>query len=148
MSRYLLRSAKYLVQLVLLLTVLFTVMLLTGTAAGDSPAEMLFSTKGALMAALLLAVAAAYPSYGFTSRRVAADFTADREKIVRAMDMGGYVPGETKDGVMAFHTRNALKRLWRMGEDTLTVTPVDGGVMITGLRKEVINAYYRLGATI
>ena len=78
---YIVRSLKYLVWLLLLFTLVFTLMLATGTSradAGRDLAELFGSQRGRLMLAVIVVVAAFYPKFGFARRTVAADFTGDR----------------------------------------------------------------------
>lgn len=82
---YIVRSLKYLVWLLLLFTLVFTLMLATGTSradAGRDLAELFGSQRGRLMLAVIVVVAAFYPKFGFARRTVAADFTGDRELIL------------------------------------------------------------------
>ena len=65
---YIVRSLKYLVWLLLLFTLVFTLMLATGTSradAGRDLAELFGSQRGRLMLAVIVVVAAFYPKFGF-----------------------------------------------------------------------------------
>lgn len=64
---YIVRSLKYLVWLLLLFTLVFTLMLATGTSradAGRDLAELFGSQRGRLMLAVIVVVAAFYPKFG------------------------------------------------------------------------------------
>ena len=90
---YIVRSLKYLVWLLLLFTLVFTLMLATGTSradAGRDLAELFGSQRGRLMLAVIVVVAAFYPKFGFARRTVAADFTGDRELILSTFRANGF----------------------------------------------------------
>lgn len=93
---YIVRSLKYLVWLLLLFTLVFTLMLATGTSradAGRDLAELFGSQRGRLMLAVIVVVAAFYPKFGFARRTVAADFTGDRELILSTFRANRFFAG-------------------------------------------------------
>ena len=113
---YIVRSLKYLVWLLLLFTLVFTLMLATGTSradAGRDLAELFGSQRGRLMLAVIVVVAAFYPKFGFARRTVAADFTGDRELILSTFRANGFSLVREQDGTMVF--RNRCGRFRRVG---------------------------------
>ena len=130
---YIVRSLKYLVWLLLLFTLVFTLMLATGTSradAGRDLAELFGSQRGRLMLAVIVVVAAFYPKFGFARRTVAADFTGDRELILSTFRV--------------FRASSPLKRALLLWEDRIAVTDAGGSVVLDGIRKEVVKAEFRL----
>ncbi len=148
MKAYLIHSFKYLVKLTLLLALLFAAMELTGTSSVESLAEEARTQRTWLLLGTILVLAAAYPSFGFVSRRVEADLDADRDKIDRALDMGDYAPRESTPDSVTYRLTNPFKRAWKLWEDPLTVTRDGNAVVIRGLRTEVVKAEYRLKSMI
>ena len=110
---YIVRSLKYLVWLLLLFTLVFTLMLATGTSradAGRDLAELFGSQRGRLMLAVIVVVAAFYPKFGFARRTVAADFTGDRELILSTFRANGFSLVREQDGTMVFRASSPLGR--------------------------------------
>jgi hypothetical protein len=148
MKLYLIRSLKYLLQSVLLLAALFALMYYTGSGNFSSPQDIVGSSRGYMLLALVVALAATYPAFGYVNRPMRGDIEADREKIVRAFHMGGYTLVHYHDGKLVFRTSSTFKRLINLGQDAVTVTRGEGGIVMSGLRKEVVKAAFRLGAMI
>lgn len=143
MKKNLIRSLKYILQLVVLFGVLFTLMKLSGTANDESFAEVFSSTRGILLLAAIILLAVFYPRFGFATRVVKADIAADREKIFQVMHMGGYSLESEQDGVMIFRA-GGLRRAMMLWEDGITVASDDNYITISGIRKQVVKAEFRL----
>lgn len=148
MKRHLVRSAKYLVWLLILFTVIFLIMSLTGTSRFDSldALRQLFgSNRGALMICALLVLALLYPRFGFVIRKFNADPTQNREAILEAFTRSGYsLESETPDGLI-FRVSSPLRRVMLLWEDRIRMVPTPGGFTLEGLRKEVVKVELRLG---
>ena len=130
---YIVRSLKYLVWLLLLFTLVFTLMLATGTSradAGRDLAELFGSQRGRLMLAVIVVVAA--------------DFTGDRELILSTFRANGFSLVREQDGTMVFRASSPLKRALLLWEDRIAVTDAGGSVVLDGIRKEVVKAEFRL----
>lgn len=144
MSVYLRRSLKYLLYLIVLLVVIFGVMELTSTGNFDRFDEIFLSRRGLLLLVMMVALSAFYPKFGFVRREVKANLEADRDKIEKALRMGGYeLRGEDND-VMTFRAASALKRFMALGEEEIRVSADDNYIVVEGLRKEVVKAEFRL----
>ena len=144
--QYLLRAVKYFVKIVALVAAIYVVMDATDTL-GIQQNELL-GTKGIVLAVALLLLSAAYPSYGFVSRTARASFVADREAIIRAFGHSGYGLERESSGEMVFRASGPLKRLWQLGDDRVTVRPIDGfNVEVSGPRKEVVATVYHIAGT-
>lgn len=142
-GQYILHSLKYLVKLLLLLAAIYFLMYLTGTL-GISTAELMGS-RGVILLVSIVVLAAAYPSFGFVGRRVAADYEADRELIRKAMIENGYALSSETSDHLVFRASGIGKRLWTLWDDTLTVRPLpSGGIVVEGLRKEAVQVVFRI----
>ena len=133
---YIVRSLKYLVWLLLLFTLVFTLMLATGTSradAGRDLAELFGSQRGRLMLAVIVVVAAFYPKVGFARELILSTFRANGFSLVRE-----------QDGTMVFRASSPLKRALLLWEDRIAVTDAGGSVVLDGIRKEVVKAEFRL----
>ncbi|MDY3979444.1 MAG: hypothetical protein SOZ00_05420 [Tidjanibacter sp.] len=142
-GQYILHSLKYLVKLLLLLVVIYFLMYLTGTL-GISKAELLGS-RGVILLVSVVVLAAAYPSFGFVRRTVAADYLTDRELIRKAFVENGYALSSEYSDHLVFRASSIGKRLWTLWDDTLTVCPLPtGGIKVEGLRKEAVQVVFRI----
>jgi hypothetical protein len=144
--QYLLRAVKHLVRMALLIVAIYFVMDATDTL-GIQQNELL-GTRGIILAVALVAISAAYPSYGFVCRTANASFRGDRSAIIRAFGHIGYGLHSESDGQMVFRASSPLKRLWQLGDDKVVVTPLDSNtVEVCGVRKEVVEVIYHIAGT-
>ena len=149
MKQHIIRSAAYFLRLSVLLAALFALMYFTGTGApGSSPMDVLITPRGWALIAAVIVLAAFYPYFGYVDRRVKCDLVDDFEKISRAFDMGGYGLVPDAGDRVAFRPRSTFRRIVNLGQDAVTVTRDAEGVVISGLRKEVVKAVFRLEAMI
>ena len=71
--------------------------------------------------------------------------TEDREQIVEALLRGGYTLSFEREGEMLFRASSGLKRLVQLGDDAVVVRQTDDhNLTVSGLRKEVENARFRI----
>jgi hypothetical protein len=144
--QYLLRAVKHLVRMALLIVAIYFVMDATDTL-GIQQNELL-GTRGIILAVALVAISAAYPSYGFVCRTANASFRGDRSAIIRAFGHIGYGLHSESEGQMVFRASGPLKRLWQLGDDKVVVTPLDSNtVEVCGVRKEVVEVIYHIAGT-
>lgn len=147
MKQYLIRSVKYLIQLVVLLAVVFALMFATGTAAlapGDFFSEMFASVRGMTMLAALVILSFFYPRFGFVTRDLKGRLPENREQVVRAFALAGFVPVRESENQIVFRAASGVKKLLLLYEDTITVSSADGYLTLSGIRKETVKAEYRL----
>ena len=147
--KYLIRSVKYLLALVVLYLAVLMLMTLTRTSL-LSPAESLsmlvHSTRGQLLIAAVVVLAALYPRFGFISRRVGGNLRTDREQIVRAFETEGFALRRETPGELVFRGGSLIKRLGLLFEDEIRVTQQGDGLVLDGIRRGVARAAYRLGS--
>lgn len=144
MKNHIVHSLKYLLKLCVLFAILFALMKAGGWATTESFSEVLLSTRGIMLCVAVLILAGFYPKFGFVTRRVQADMDADRDKILKVFDMGDYGVVTDEENRMTLRARGMLKRVTSVGEDPVTVTRDGDAILISGLRKEVVKAEYRL----
>ena len=147
-NRYLIRSLKYLVQLLVLLAVLFVAMALTRTsrvAPGELFEAVFMTRRGVMLLAAIVLLAAFYPRFGFVHRTVAGiDWACDRAKIVELFALCGYEPVSEEPDRVVFRASTPLRKLTSMGEDAIVLTPGEGEIVFEGLRKEVVRIEFRI----
>lgn len=147
MKTYIVRAVKYLFWLILLFALIFVLMLVSGTTKGnpEESLRLLFgSSRGALMIAVMILVALAYPKFGYIRRRFAVDQAANRDTIIEAFARGRYYLQSERDGRMVFRTDSTVKKLRTLWEDAITVEPDPGGFTLEGNRREAVVIAYRL----
>lgn len=145
MKNYIFSSLKYLLKLLILLVAIYGAMYATGTLGITT--EELLGTKGIVLAIAVVALAAAYPSYGFVRRTVKASIVADREEILAAFHQNGYSlrVEDGASGEMHFCASSPLKRVWHLGDDKIVVKAVDEcRIELCGIRKEVVQTEFRI----
>ncbi len=147
--KYLIRSVKYLVALTVLYLAVLLLMTLMRTSL-LSPAETLamlvHSTRGQVLIAVVVVLAALYPRFGFVRRRVAGSLAADREQIVRAFETEGFALSSERPGELVFRGGSLLKRLGLLFEDEIRVTQQGDDMQLDGIRRGVARIAYRLGS--
>lgn len=147
MKVYLRRALKYLLWLAVLLAAIFALMRLTGTgrmAPGDELRVIFGTQRGLLMVAVIVLLAALYPRFGFVRRFVPADLGRDREVIVKVMERSGYRVDREVPGEMVFVADSAWGKVRTLWEDRIVVTQQSGGIVMDGIRKEVVRIEFRL----
>ena len=143
MKTHIVRAVKYLIWLALLFTLVFALMISTGTSrvgAGEALHELFGSSRGMLMIATIVVLALLYPRFGFTRRSVRADLKADRERILQTLHTSGYSLVAESEGTMIFRASSPLKRALK--DAAFSFQPY--WITLDGIRKEVVRAEFRL----
>jgi hypothetical protein len=102
------------------------------------------TTRGLMLAAAVVVLSALYPRFGFMSRRVECDMVEDREQLLNAFSLSGFALKEESDARMVFRADNLARRIVMLFEDEIVVEQYAQWVEITGIRRGVANAAYRL----
>lgn len=145
---YILHSIKYFFKLIALIIIIYLLLFVTKTARVSAEyfvSELWTSPKGLTMLAVIAALAAFYPKFGFVKRSIGANITEDREGILAAFHASNYaltdeVPGES----MTFRAAALTKKLMTAFDDKVTITATEEGIVIDGSRKEVAHAEFRI----
>lgn len=139
--KYVRRAVKYFVQMAAVLVVVIGALMLTGWVSPDiSVAFRQGWTSVGYIAAVLAAVSAVYPFFGYSKRTVAVpgEPSEHRDGILKAMDLRGYCLERENGGEMTFRLRSAVNRFARFYEDRITLTPVLGGFELEGLTRDLV----------
>lgn len=146
-GQYASRAAKHFLKLTVLMALLFGVMILTDTLA-VGPRQLL-GYRGAILLVAMVGISLAYPLYGFMSVRLQASLSDHRREIMEAMAQSGYTLHSEEEGVMIFRASGVWKRLVNVGDEALTLRQAgEGAVELSGVRKEVENARFRIAGRI
>lgn len=148
-GQYIKHSLLYLLKLLILVTLLYGLLFLTGNSKVSAEyfvRELFASRQGLLLFIMLVVLAGVYPLFGFVRRTVAADIVEDREKIINAFISEGYSRKEEVEGEkMVFRLSSPFGKLWLMFDDRLTVTVnAEGGITISGIRKKAVQVQFRI----
>jgi len=146
-EKYVIRAVKYLIRLLVLLAALFLLMMITGTSrvpASQLFAEIFWTTRGLLLLVAVVLLSAAYPKLGYVERSVAAPLEEYRRQVLDTFELGGYRLDREEGNRMFFRAASPLRRVMMLGEDPITVTGADGQIILTGPRKHVATAEFRL----
>lgn len=139
--KYILRSIKYFVYLAIMLAIFIAALLALGFIEG--PIDNIFK-NGAdsiwQMALIVAAFAAVYPMLGYGKRNVRIWGEPEQvwPEIVDFMNRRGYILAEGNAQNAKFRLASKLKRILRMGEDTITFTRTIGGYTLEGRTKEIV----------
>ncbi len=150
--KYFIRSVKYLCLLTVLYLAIMAAMYCTGTMAqplaGDFWSTVLMqltaTRRGWTMIAAVVALAAAYPRFGFGARRVEGDLVEHRVQLLNAMRVCGFELDREEEGVLYFRGANILKRAMLLFEDELRVSQYGQWIEIEGIRRGAVRVAYRL----
>ena len=139
--RYLIRSVKYFVQLMVILSLIIAILIVAKVVDADISRIFVNGYDSLWQIALLMAVfAAIYPRFGY-ARRQAIVPGSDEETaplLERVMSAHGYEKENRTDGVLAYRKRSAGDRLLRLLEDRITVTRFVSGYELEGSNKDVV----------
>lgn len=136
---YFIRSVKYFFYFALIFCLIIAVLLLTGLAEGDIDSMFRGGWNAIWKIAIMFAVVAAvYPKVGFIKRAINATggIKANRTEIVDYLRDRSFDVEKEGEGFITFRHRGFVNRLSRMLEDRITITEVDEGLEIEGLRKD------------
>jgi hypothetical protein len=148
--KYIIRSAKYL----LLLCVLILAMAWISTLQLPKEANVDFgsylvaqygSPRGILLLVGVLLLALLYPRFGFVSFTVeGCDIKEDGIRIDNAMHHYGFRLVSESEGVKIYRATGLIHRLTLMFEDVIEVRTSPEGVTLSGLRRPAVRIGYLL----
>ena len=148
--RYLIRSLKYFVFLCVLLLALVWVMTISypevaGIDYWTMVRAQLFSKEGIWLSVGVVLLAAAYPRFGFMSSRIAGcQLQRDALRIDNAMMVSGFKLIDESETRRVYRAAGPILRMSMLFEDKIEVTAEEDGVVITGLRRQVVRIAIRL----
>ena len=139
--RYIIRAAKYFVQLLVILSLIIVILIVAKVVEADISQIFVNGYDSLWQIAILMAVfAAIYPRFGYTEKQAVVPGSDEETEplLERVMAAHGYVQEERTDGVHAYRKRSAGDRLLRLWEDRITVTRFVSGYSLEGPGKDVV----------
>jgi hypothetical protein len=145
--KYLVRAVKYFVSICLLATIILLVLVMMHAVSSDI--NVMFQqgwVSVGKIALMFAAVSAIYPLVGYKKQmaHVLGDLSDLRGSVVKCMEERGYKL-ESEDGdKMTFRSRSVLHRIFRLGEDRITIRKELGGFEVEGLSRDIVRVAYAL----
>ena len=138
MKRYIIRSVKYFLYLIIIMTLLLAILVLPGLAEAD-PAERFVGGHSSYwkIGLAFLALAAIYRRFGYSKNEIISGVEL-KPLILSVMDSRGYKLRSEEGDTMVFIKRSPLDRALRMWEDAITFTRTEAGYDIEGHTKEMV----------
>lgn len=149
--KYAIRSLKYFAFLCVLCAAIMLLNQSTGMAKlslEETFYVMFHSTRGLLLPVVIVVLAAAYPRFGFVTRRIDGNMAENREQILNAFRTSGFSLCSEEAGKMTFRADGALQKLTLLYEDEITVTQEGGQIVVDGIRRAAAKIVYRLDSYI
>lgn len=138
--KYFIRAVKYFIYFTLLFILIMAILVLAGAAEGDISTMFRGGYSALWKIAIIFAVISAiYPSVGFIKKEalIPGSWEEDKDTIIDFMNKRGYKLESEDTGLMTFR-KTGVSRFTRMFEDRITLTAKIGGVVMEGMRKDVI----------
>lgn len=148
MKQSIVRSVKYFLFLVIMFAIVYAIMLAMGVSdvPVDRFGDFLSTSRGQMMIVAIIGLAALYPFYGVTTKKMRHVGTGD---IVIAMQNNGYKLIKKEENVMIFKAVSFADRLKLRFDDTIEVDSTDHEITkVTGARKAVYSIIYKLGGEV
>ncbi|MGN1046937.1 MAG: hypothetical protein ACI4QG_07555 [Candidatus Cryptobacteroides sp.] len=138
--KYLIRSVKYFIYLVVIISLILAILVLIGAAEADISTMFRNGYNALWQIAILFAVIAAiYPKFGFITRDaiMTGTLVENTDRVRNYMASREYVLESENGNVLTYRHRGFISRLTRMFEDRITITLLEGGgATVEGLRKD------------
>lgn len=140
-AKYAVRAVKYFIYIIILFSLIIAVLVFSGFVESDIDTMFRGGWRSIWQIAVLFAVVAAvYPKWGFTKRKVniPGEYHEIRQGVLDFMAERGYKL-ETEDGEnMTFRLRSKFSAIVKMLEDRVTFTRELGGFSVEGLTKDIL----------
>ena len=145
-NRYLIRAGKYFIFLLLLFVLLYGMMIAIGQSSWAALGYVFTTNRVWWMAALFVVLPLTYPFFGFVTREVRATRNLDRDTIVRVLGINGFALKSESGDTMVFVPDNFAGRLRMFFEDEIVVVRKENVITVSGIRREVVRAEFRLNS--
>ncbi len=106
--------------------------------------DLFMANSGWGKIAMLIALAAAYPQFGFIKRDVEGDIVENRDQIIVAMEASGFTFKQERDGKLIFRANTILRRVAFLFEDAIVAQQHGSSIRIEGVRRGVVYVVYCL----
>lgn len=139
--KYLIRSVKYFVYLIVVLALIISILMFAGFIEKDISKVFVNGYDSLWQIAIIMAVfAGVYPLFGY-GRKVAHIFSDPAKAkpiIAMVMEARGYKLKKEQNNILYYQKRAPLDRMIKVWEDTIEVCPGPGGWELEGHSKEIV----------
>ncbi len=137
---------KYLLYLVVLFTVIFSIMSLTGNVSiGFEDLGGIFATSnGRLLGVAFIALGFLQPIMGYVKREMVVNPVTSRDVVDQVMAMSGYELTSEDETRIVFRARTTLKKLVLLYEDEIVIDKSAKPATISGSRRSLVSILYRM----
>ena len=145
--KYHARAVKYFIFISFFVAFILLILVLIGAVSSDI--DVMFDqgwVSVAKIAAMFAVVAAIYPRFGYRKQmvHVLGELDGLRDGVVKCMEDRGFVLESESGETMTFRSRSTLNRIFRLGEDRITVTKTLGGFEVEGLARDIVRVAFAL----
>ena len=136
--KYLSRVVKYLVYLIIILTIIIGIFSLTSDT-GFSYSNLFRPGTGFQIAVFLVVVSIIYPFFGYATKKVYLNksYEQDKVKIKDVFERNNYKMECEGADFVKYRPKSHFLRVMRMFEDTITLSFSDNPISLEGQRKDV-----------
>ena len=138
--KYFLRAVKFFVSTCAMVALALLVLVLLGLVSSDIDVMFVQGwTSVGKIALMFAAVSAIYPRFGYRTQmaHVLGELEGLRGDVISCMEDRGYVLESENGDTLTFRSRSTLHRIFRLGEDRITVTKALGGFEVEGLSRDI-----------
>ncbi len=139
--RYVIRAVKYFLYIVVLVTLILTVLALSGFVSSDINVMFRNGWKSVwLILAVFAFVSAFYPRFGYGRRQVhiTGEYSQIRQGVIDFMTEHGYRLEKELGEDLFFRSTSAARRIARVWEDRITLERCLGGFVLEGPAKDIV----------
>ncbi len=142
--KYLIRSVKYLVTLVVFFALIFTLMYFTSSVKDQLTFQEYFDRSfaegaGIKMILFFVVFSAIYPLIGYSRKSIyVSNYKENHQKVKDLFENSRFVVESETPTSVTFRAKGALTKAMRMGEDRVTIDFSENPVVMEGQRKDVI----------
>ncbi len=137
--KYLIRSVKYFLYLVVFFSILVSIMFYTSTRPEGVTIFDMFKGNELKLALFFIAFAGVYPLIGYSKRAMhVSNIKENKAAIIELFTNAKYYVESDSNNVIVFRLKSPIIRLLRTYEDAVIVDYSENPASIEGLRKDVL----------
>ncbi len=145
--KYFIRAIKYFVYISFLMFFILAVLAMMGMISTDI--NVIFQdgyTSLLKIGIMFLGVSLIYPKFGYSKRGVVipGEYSQIRGEVIRFMDEHKYFLESEDEEKLCFRLKSITSRIFRIGEDRVTMTRDIAGFVIEGSSKDIHRIVYGL----
>lgn len=137
--KYLKRSVKYFLFLVVFFSIFVSIMFYTSTRPEGVTIFDMFKGSELKLALFFIGFAAVYPLVGYSKRAIhVSNIAENKDAVIELFKNAKYYVESDSNNVIVFRLKSPILRLFRTYEDSVTIDFSNNPATIEGLRKDVL----------